>query len=179
MKKRYEIRLAGRGGQGMILAGRILAEAAATYDSKNAAQTQSYGAEARGGASRAEVVISEEEIDYPKVITADLLLAMSQEAYDKYSCDLKEEGTLIVDSVNVKEVTTEKAYRLPITKIAEEATGQRITANMVGLGLLVGLSGAVSDKAIEAAVKALSPASMKEANLKALKTGLKRARRGV
>lgn len=163
----------------MILAGRILAEAAATYDGKNAAQTQSYGAEARGGASRAEVVISEEEIDYPKVITADLLLAMSQEAYDKYSCDLKEEGTLIVDSVNVKEVTTEKAYRFPITKIAEEATGQRITANMVGLGLLVGLSGAVSDKAIEAAVKALSPASMKEANLKALKTGLKRARRGV
>jgi len=86
---------------------------------------------------------------------------------------------LIVDSVNVKEVTIENAHRLPITEMAEEATGQRITANMVGLGLLVGLSGVVSDKAIEAAARELRPAGTKEANLKALKTGLERARRRV
>ncbi len=84
MSDRYEIRLAGEGGQGMILAGLILAEAAAIYAGKNAVQTQSYGPEARGGASKAEVVISDGEIDYPKVMDADVLLAMGQEACDKY-----------------------------------------------------------------------------------------------
>ncbi len=77
---RYEIRLAGEGGQGMILAGIILAEAAAIYDGKNACQTQVYGPEARGGASKAEVVIAQGEIDHPEVICADALVAMSQEA---------------------------------------------------------------------------------------------------
>ncbi len=82
---RMEIRLAGEGGQGMILAGIILAEAAAVYDNKNAVQTQSYGPEARGGASKAEVVIAQGDIDHPEVIIADVLVAMSQEACDKYA----------------------------------------------------------------------------------------------
>ncbi len=176
MEKRYEVCLAGAGGQGMIFAGRILAEAA-FYEGKNVAQTQSYGAEARGGASRSEVVISEGEIDYPKVVRADLLLAMTQEAYERYSPELKAEGILIVDSVNVRGVTIEGAYSLPITEIAEEATGQRITANMVGLGLVVGLSGAVSEEAIEAALRSLAPEGTREADLKALKAGLQIAER--
>jgi 2-oxoglutarate ferredoxin oxidoreductase subunit gamma len=89
---RMEIRLAGEGGQGMILAGIILAEAAVIFDNKNAAQTQSYGPEARGGASKAEVVISQGEIDHPEVIIADVLVAMSQEACDKYAGNLKKDG---------------------------------------------------------------------------------------
>ncbi len=172
MSTRYEIRLAGEGGQGLILAGVILAEAAATYDGKNAAQTQSYGAEARGGASKSEVVISDGEIDYPKLIEADLLLAMSQEACDKYFCDLKKDGILIVDAVNVDRVPTTRAYRIPITRIAEEATGRRIAANVVALGLIVGLTGVVSRQAIEAAVAARAPRGTQELNLKALRAGL-------
>jgi 2-oxoglutarate ferredoxin oxidoreductase subunit gamma len=175
MGKQYEIRLAGAGGQGMILAGLILAEAAAIYDGKNASQSQSYGAEARGGASKSEVIISDSEIIYPKVTNADLLLCMSQEAYDRYSRELKEDGALIVDSVNVERVPSDRAYRVPITKIAEEATGRRITANVVGLGLVVGLTRVVSKKAIEAAVSARAPTGTEEMNLKALAAGLEKA----
>lgn len=175
MQKRYEIRLAGEGGQGLILAGLILAEAAAIYDGKNAAQTQSYGPEARGGASKSEVIISDGEIDYPKVIKADVLLTLGQEACDKYFYELKKDGTLIVDSVNVERVPTTRAYQVPITQLAEEATGRRITANIVGLGLLVGLTGVVSRKAVEAAVKARAPKGTEELNLKALTAGFEKA----
>jgi 2-oxoglutarate ferredoxin oxidoreductase subunit gamma len=172
---RYEIRLAGEGGQGLILAGVILAEAAAVGDGKSVAQTQSYGPEARGGASKAEVVISSEEIDYPKVVEADLLLAMSQEACDKYCHDLREDGLLIVDSILVDRVPDASAYRVPITKIAEEATGRRVGANVVALGLIVGLSGIVSREAIEAALARRVPKGTQELNLKALNAGLEAA----
>ncbi len=177
LDNRYEVRLAGEGGQGLILAGLILAEAAAIYDGKNATQTQSYGPEARGGASRSEVIIADGEIDYPKVIKADLLLAMSQQACDRYFYDLKKDGILITDSVNVGRVPTTRAYRVPITRIAEEATGRRVTANVVSLGLIVGLSGVVSQKAIEAAVKARAPKGTEKVNLLALAAGLEEAAR--
>jgi len=169
--KRFEIRLAGFGGQGLILAGLILAEAAAIYDGKNAAQTQSYGPEARGGASRSEVIISDGKIDYPKVMAADVLLAMSQEACDKYAHELKKDGILIVDTAHVHHVPTTRAYRVPITQIAEEATGRRITANMVALGLVVGLTGIVSRTAVEAALADRAPKGTEEINAKALAAG--------
>ena len=175
MSERIEIRLAGEGGQGLILAGLILAEAAVMYDHKYACQTQSYGPEARGGASKSEVVIDNEEIDYPKVIAADILLAMSQQACDKYFHDLKRDGMLIVDSVNVQRVPTSRAHSVPITRIAEEATGRSITANVVGLGLLVGLSGVVSRDAIEKAVTDRAPRGTAEINLKALAAGFEAA----
>lgn len=170
VSERYEVCLAGAGGQGLILAGQTLAEAA-IYDGKNATQSQSYGAEARGSASRSEVVISDCDIDYPRVIEADLLLAMSQEACDKYSPDLKEEGILVVDSVHVHRVPTKRAYCIPITKIAEEATGQCLTANVVALGIIVALTGIVSRKAIEASVRSQMPRGMEEMNLQALAAG--------
>jgi len=116
---RTEIRLGGEGGQGMILAGIILAEAAAIYDGKNVVQSQSYGPEARGGASKAEVIISDEEIDFPEVIQADILIALSQEAYDKHSSDLKTGGLLIIDTENVEAVENDDAVKLPITSLAK------------------------------------------------------------
>jgi 2-oxoglutarate ferredoxin oxidoreductase subunit gamma len=173
--ERFEIRLAGEGGQGLILAGLILAEAAAVYDGKNAVQTQSYGPEARGGASKAEVVISDGVIDYPKVIAADLLLCMSQEACSRYAYDLKKTGLLLVDSVHVNRAPTSSAYLIPIAKIAEEVTGRRITANIVALGLIVGLTDVVSRKAIESAVRARAPKGTEALNLKALQAGLEYA----
>jgi 2-oxoglutarate ferredoxin oxidoreductase subunit gamma len=172
MKGRVEVRLAGEGGQGLILAGVILAEAAAVYDGLHATQTQSYGPEARGGASKSEVVISDEEIDYPKVIEADYLLAMSQEGCDKYVGNLKREGTLIVDSTHVTRLPLGRpAIQAPITELAEQATERRITANVVALGVLVGVTGVVSRRAVEAAVRARAPKGTEELNMKALAAG--------
>src|SRR6056297_1427968 len=102
---RFEIRLSGAGGQGMILAGIIIAEAALHEEGLNVTQTQSYGPESRGGASRAEVVLSKEVIDFPKVINPDILVALTQKAYDKYSKDVKEDGIVIIDdSINTKHI---------------------------------------------------------------------------
>lgn len=169
---RVEIRLAGEGGQGMILAGIILAEAAAIYDGKNAAQTQDYGPEARGGASKSEVVISNGEIDYPKVINADVLVAMSQEACDKYAASLQKAGTLIVDEDKVGRVPTTRAIKVPITRLAVESTGKPIVANVVALGVLVGLTQVVSRQAIEKAVTDRAPKGTEEMNRAALAAGL-------
>lgn len=173
---RIEIRLAGEGGQGMILAGVILAEAAAIYDGKNVAQTQTYGPEARGGASKAEVVISNEPIDYPKVISADVLVAMSQEACDKYASNLKKDGLLIVDIDKVKRVPLTSAIKIPITRAAIESSGKAITANVVALGVLVGLTGIVSRDAIAKAILARAPKGTEEMNQKALERGFAEAK---
>jgi len=171
--ERVEIRLAGRGGQGLILAGVILAEAAVLYDGKNACQTQSYGAEARGGASKSEVVIATGEIDYPKIICADVLLALSQEACDRYGHDIKPEGLLIVDEMHVTRVPTGeiRVYKMPITRVAEEETGRSITANMVSLGVLAALTGIVSKEALRKTVERRAPTGTAEINLRALEAG--------
>ncbi len=177
LEDRYEVRLAGEGGQGMILAGVILAEAAAVHDGLNAVQTQSYGPEARGGASRSEVIIARGEIDYPKVMAADLLLCMSQEACDKFYPQVKDDGCIIVDSTHVSRVPSHRAIAVPITQIAERETGRRITASMVALGFLSGLSGVVSKEALEKAVADRVPAGTEEMNLKALAAGFAEAER--
>lgn len=177
LEDRFEVRLAGEGGQGMILAGVILAEAAAVHDGLNAVQTQSYGPEARGGASRAEVVVSRGEIDYPKVMEADLLLCMSQEACDKFYTQVKDEGCIIVDSSNVSRIPSHRAIAVPISQVAERVTGRRITASMVALGLVSGLTGVVTKKALKKAVADRVPAGTEEMNLKAVEAGFEEAER--
>jgi 2-oxoglutarate ferredoxin oxidoreductase subunit gamma len=169
--ERVEIRLAGEGGQGMILAGIILAEAAAIFDEKNAIQTQSYGPEARGGASKSEVVIGSGELDYPEVLNADVLLALSQEACDKYASNLKKGGVLIVDEDKVTRVPFSHAIKAPIIRQALETTGRTITANVVALGVLVGVTGIVSRESIEKAVLARAPKGTEEMNRAALAAG--------
>lgn len=173
MSDRFEVRLAGTGGQGVILAGIILSEAAAIGAGKHVTQTQSYGPEARGGASKAEVIISQNEVDYPKVIQADLLLAMSQEACDRYGSEVKPEGWLIIDADHVRRAPSHlRQVRAPITRIAEEEIGRKITANIVGLGVIVGLTGIVPRQAIVQAVEKHAPRGTKEINLQALDAGL-------
>ncbi len=171
MDKRTEIRLAGEGGQGMILAGIILAEAAAIYDGKQATQTQSYGPEARGGASRSEVVISDGEIDHPEVLSADVVLALSQQAYKKFAQTVHAGGLLIVDEDRVETSADFNGIKIPIARIAQETTGKAITANTVALGVLVGLTNVVSRAAIEKAVTARAPKDTEEMNRKALQAG--------
>ena len=170
MTKRYEVRFAGTGGQGVILAGILLAEAA-IQDGKNTVQTQSYGPEARGGASRAEVVISDEQIHYPKVILPNIALCMSQEACDCYGSQLQKEGVLILDDDNVSRAPTARTVRVPMTSLARDVAGREIVANVVGLGALVGLTEIVSRKAIETAVRNRAPRGTTEINLKALAAG--------
>ena len=174
MADRVEIRLAGVGGQGMVLAGLILAEAAIN-DSKYAVHTQSYGPEARGGASRSEVIVSDAEIDYPEVIQADVLLCMSQQACDKYYRDIKRTGLLIVDGGRVQRTPTARAIRADFGSWAIESTGREITASVVALGFLVGLTEVVSRQALERAVKERTPSGTKELSLQAVARGLSEA----
>src|SRR4030065_315691 len=136
MSSRYEIRLSGSGGQGIILMGIILAEAVGIYGGEYVAQTQSYGPEARGGSSKSEVIVSDEEIDYPKAMSVDLLLAMNQKSCDEFYPDLKPEGLLIVDSTFVTQVPTPKAFQIPFTRIAREKFKREMVANIVALGAL-------------------------------------------
>jgi 2-oxoglutarate ferredoxin oxidoreductase subunit gamma len=173
MSYRYEIRLSGAGGQGLILVGKIIAEAAAIYDEKNATQSQSYGPEARGGASRSEVIISDGDIDYPKATNIDLLLAMTQEAVDKYAKDVKKDGIIIVDSSFVKKHPEGdfKIYSFPITYMAEEKLGKKIVANIIALGIIEKIAKIISEEAIINAIRARVPKGTEELNIKAFKLG--------
>jgi len=161
----------------MILAGVILAEAAVVHDGLNAVQTQSYGPEARGGASRSEVIIAKGEIDYPKVMLPDLLLCMSQEACDKFYSQVKDDGWIIIDSSNVSRVPSHRALAVPLSEIAERATGRRITASMVALGLVSELTGLVRRESLMKAMTARVPTGTEEMNAKALEAGFDEALR--
>jgi 2-oxoglutarate ferredoxin oxidoreductase subunit gamma len=171
---RYELRLGGEGGQGLVLAGKILAEAAAIYDDRNATQSQSYGPEARGGASKSEVIISDGEIDYPKAEHLDLQLALTQEAVDKYHKDLKPGGWLLIDSDAVARVPEGdwRVVSLPFVRTAREKLGKAIVANIVALGVIVRLSKAVSERAAEEAILARVPRGTEDLNRSAYRLGL-------
>ncbi|MBM7614092.1 2-oxoacid:acceptor oxidoreductase family protein [Alkaliphilus hydrothermalis] len=172
MNKQHEIRLSGSGGQGLILGGIILAEAA-LIDGNNAIQSQSYGPEARGGASKAEVIISTEEIDYPKVDKADLLLALTEVAYVKYIKSLKEGGILIVDeNVNVEGINPSyRVVQIPIINTATEKIGKSMVANIIALGAIQELSNVVTKEALEKAVLKRVPRGTEELNKAALQAG--------
>lgn len=173
MSKATEIRLSGTGGQGIILAGIILAEAA-IHDGMNAVQSQSYGPEARGGASKAEVIISGGDILYPKVKNPDIFLALSQEAYEKYINGVKAGGTVIIDStINLDEEKAKgmNVIKVPVIYTAEDVLKKSMVANIVALGVIVGSTGVVSREALEAAVLSRVPKGTEELNKKALMEG--------
>ena len=169
-----QLRLSGTGGQGLILAGIILAEAA-LLDGKLAIQSQSYGPEARGGSSKAEVLISSNPIHYPKVTTPNVVLAMSQEACNKYTKDLTDDGILITDKLFVDKLPEHfkgKVIELPITHTAKEDLGRALVANIVALGALVKLTGVVSAESLTKAVLARVPKGTEALNEKALALGM-------
>ncbi len=171
---RVEFRLSGSGGQGLLLAGITLAEAA-IHAGKNAVQTQSYGPEARGGSSKAEVVISDEEIDYPKATDPDFLLALTNDAYKTYGPMMKK-GLIITDtSVALDPAIKARTVALPILSSAAEKVGKKVVANMVALGVLGGLSGVASKEILKKAVIARVPKGTDELNVKALEVGLELA----
>lgn len=162
---RYEIRIAGSGGQGIILAGIMLAEAA-ILDGRYVAQSQNYGPEARGGNSVSEVIVSDAEIDYPEAVQLDLLVALTQEACVKNLSSMKEGGLVIADSSQVRWVPWDRVARLPFRQIARDV-GEDRAVNMAALGAVAALCPIVSpDSLIEVMAKRL-PASKVEANRKA------------
>ena len=175
---RYELRFSGSGGQGLITAGIIMAKAASIYEGKQAVQSQSYGPEARGGSSKSEVIISDGPIDYPKATTVDALLAMTQEACDKYTHDLKEGGILLVDSDLVTKLPTKGNFKIvsfPIINTAKTDVGREIVANIVALGAMVALTGQVSRENAEKAVLSSVPEAFIELNRKAFSIGYEKA----
>jgi len=168
-----EIRIGGSGGQGVVLAAQILGKAA-VLDGKNALQSQAYGAEARGSLAKSEVIISDGKIGFPAVRKCDILVAMNQEALNTLIKDLKETGTLIVDSTNVTTVpdTKAKIYRMLITETAKETLGETLYANMVMLGALIKITGIVNANAAEKSIRESVSRRTIETNVRAFKKGL-------
>jgi len=168
---RYEIRLAGKGGQGLVLAGLILGEAA-LRSGRNVAMSQSYSPQVRGGISLSEVVIDEGEFIYPKATSPDLLLVMSQEALEEYASQLCPGGTVIIDSTEVEwEPQVEgRVIRVPITHLARERL-RAVVANMVALGVLGGATGVVSKEKLIEALHAHAPKGTERLNEEALALG--------
>jgi 2-oxoglutarate ferredoxin oxidoreductase subunit gamma len=170
---RSEVRVAGFGGQGIIRAGLILAMAASIFENKNAVQTQSYGPESRGGSCKSEVVISDEEIDFPKALDPDVLLVMSQAAYTSYVDAVKNDGVLIFDPDMIpqqKEKSNIRVYSVPATKMAEEM-GKTIFANVIMLGALTAITNLVSAEAMKNAILSNIPKGTEKMNLEAYEKG--------
>jgi len=168
---RKECRLCGSGGQGIILAGIILAEAAGICEGKYVAQVQDYGPAARGDSSKTDVVISDSEIYYPKSLQPDLLVALSQQAYNKHKHSLKEGGMLVVDSNNVRLDEGEAGHAFPMTDIARDEIGSPQSVNMVALGVVAALDGAAKLESLKKSVKERVPDHTKKQNLAALMAG--------
>ena len=175
--ERTEIRIGGFGGQGVVLAGVLLGQAALN-SGRYAVQTQSYGAEARGGAARSEVILSDAPVLYPEVITPDVMAVLSQAALDKYLPDLKPDGLLILDADLVSDIPNKLTCSVRkgrFAQVAGENLGRQIVANIVMLGYVQKSAGLVEEGALREAVKAGVPKGTEELNLKALEAGMRLA----
>lgn len=174
MKERYEIKLAGVEGQGIVLAGLVLGEAA-IRDGKNAMHTQSYVPEDGSGACVSEIIISEQEVSYPRVLQADLLLALAQDAYDKQARNLADDGLLIADQSVQTNIESAICYSLPLISVSAGATGNGSGAAMVALGIIAGLTKVVSREAILAATEMRAPRDNVYSSRAAVMAGLRYA----
>lgn len=174
MQERYEIRLAGSGGQGLVLAGVILGEAAAIYDKLYAVQSQSYGPEARGGSSKSEVIIGTQPVSYPKAVNPDLLLALTQESYDKYAKSIRPGGIVIYDAEAVEPHYSGEwtMIGIPITELARKEIGREMVVNIISLGIIQGVTKIVSVDALKNAIRNRVPKGTEELNFKAFLLGV-------
>ncbi len=171
---RVEVRFCGFGGQGIILAGFISGKAATLYDRRNATLTQSYGPESRGGACSAELIISDEAILYPHLLRPNVLVAMSQPAYERYLEELAPDGLLIVDADLVEPGDVPPGVRLfsiPATRLAEEL-GRSVVANIVMLGFFTAVAGVISEEAMRQAILSSVPPGTEDLNRRAFERGL-------
>ncbi|NOR22290.1 MAG: pyruvate ferredoxin oxidoreductase [Candidatus Aminicenantes bacterium] len=168
-----EIRFSGFGGQGIIRCGLIAGKALSLFDNKQATMTQSFGPEARGSACSSQLVVSDDRVLYPYISSPEILVSMSQEAYDKYEPELLEDGVLLIDKDLVKAKPPRgkiKSYSVPSTRFAEEL-GNRIIANLVMLGFFTAITRIVSPEAMKKALPGLVPGRFLELNKKAFDKG--------
>ena len=175
---RLEIRLSGSGGQGLVLASTVLAEAAVATG-REVVQTQSYGPEARGGASRAEVIISDEEIDFPELVSPDITVCLSQEAFDTFAAVTRDGGLVLYDEqlVVAKPRQGVRLVGVPLTNLAQQAAGTPLAANIVALGVLERMAAPVPVEALLESLRRRLPERLLQANLAALRVGLEAGRR--
>lgn len=173
--QRSRIVLSGSGGQGVITAAIILSEAAVIYEKMNATQSQSYGAAARGGSTRSDIILSDSEINFPKVVQPNILVCLTQESYDTYSELIRPGGTLLVDSkyVKTKRKVDAKHISLPMYEEVMEKIGKPIVFNICMLGALIGISKLVKPESIIKVLKTKIPKDFLAMNQKALDLGLK------
>ena len=170
---RKEIRLSGSGGQGLILAGVILAEGAILSD-LNAVQTQSYGPEARGGACKSEVILSNECINFPKVIHSDLLISLTQKSFDEYIKNSKENSIVIVDSsINTYNIENFTLYKVPILHTAKDVIKKPMAANIVTLGVISSIVDEVDKEKLKFAILKRVPRGTEDINILAFEEGTK------
>jgi 2-oxoglutarate ferredoxin oxidoreductase subunit gamma len=168
-----EIRIAGFGGQGVILSAIVLGKAASIHQGEYATMTQNFGPEARGGACSAQLMLSDQPVLYPYVTQPDVLVVMSQEAYTKFGPELKEGGTLLIerDLVRVSDLPKQtKIYSVPATRLAEEL-GKRMVLNIVMVGFFAAVTQLLEADAVRKAVADSVPGSFRELNLKAFDKG--------
>ncbi|MFO7817636.1 MAG: 2-oxoacid:acceptor oxidoreductase family protein [Thermodesulfobacteriota bacterium] len=174
---RFEIRLSGLGGQGILTLGKIMGQALALEHGLNVTQTQSYGPEARGGASRSDLVLSTETISYPKTLNLDMLVALSQEACNQYFRNLKSDGHLVIDTSLVNQTPTNNYWGLPFTRLAKEKIGLVQATNIITLGALTHFLPFMQPAAVRRSLKATLPAKIQEINQKAFNLGLNQAKK--
>jgi len=170
---RTEVSFTGSGGQGLILASRIVARAA-LLESKNVLQSQVYGAEARGGATKSEIIISDLEIHYPHIHKPDILLVMTNEAYIKYGNVIRENGLRFIDSFmvdNIEQSSSYKTYSIPFTEIAEKQFSTKVIANMIALGYISKISSVVSKESIIKALNDMLSGDNLRKNIEAIEFG--------
>ena len=169
---RIEVRFAGFGGQGLVLAGIILGKAAALYEEKEAAQTQSYGTEARGGASQCNVVIDDKPITYVGVVQPDIFVVLSQEAYDKLIGEVKEGGMVFYDSDLVKIRVDLNLHQIPVpSTVAARNLGREMVANIVMLGAMVEGTRVLGADKVKRCLRESVPPGTEELNLEAFDLG--------
>jgi len=164
----------GSGGQGVITAAIVLAEAAVLQENKTAVQTQAYGAAARGGATRSDVIISDEVINFPKVIQPNVLICLTQEAYSKFYTIIRPGGLLITDSrfVSLHKKVDARQCELPLYRRVMDEIGKPIVFNICMLGAVIGLTGVVEAESIMKTLETRIPADFLDMNRKALELGL-------
>ena len=173
--ERLRMVFSGSGGQGVITAAIILAEAAVLYEGLNAVQSQSYGAEARGGATRSDVIISDATIDYPKVIQPNLLVCLTQDAYNKFYEIIRPGGLLITDSryVDINKKVDAQQKEIPIFNTVMDTIGKPIVFNIAMLGTLISITELMGPDSIMKVLEKRIPADFLDMNRQALDLGLK------
>jgi 2-oxoglutarate ferredoxin oxidoreductase subunit gamma len=171
--QRFEARLSGEGGQGVIMGGRILAEAAILQEGRFAVQSPTYGSRVRGGPTKVDIIISDEEILYPRATAIDFFLSLAQDAFDRYRTDLASEAIVLVDKNLVPNVVDEShtTYRFPFVEVAKHEFGNVILSNVIALAVMVKLTGVISDEALWRAIESSVPKKYLDLNRQAMERG--------